>query len=160
MMRVDDLMSRQVKTCVAEDTLEKAAQLMWSNDCGCLPVSAGANGATRMVGMITDRDICMHALFQHKPLSDLHVADAMAKKLLSCRPGDPVEHAEELMRSGQIRRLPVIDEQGVLAGLITLGDIAREATRERARPSKDVTATEVGDTLAAICASPPRPLAA
>ncbi len=160
MMRVENLMSRQVNTCAAEDTLEVAAQRMWSNDCGCLPVCAGADGASRVVGMITDRDICMHALFERKPLRDLHVADAMSKKLLSCRPGDPVELAEETMRYGQIRRLPVIDDQDALAGLIALGDVAREAVRERARPSKDVTATEVGDTLAAICASPPRPLAA
>lgn len=64
-MRVDDLMTKQVFSCRPEDSLEHAAQLMWDHDCGCLPVCAGAsNGAGKTIGVITDRDICMNALFR------------------------------------------------------------------------------------------------
>ena len=161
MMRVQELMTKQVTTCKADDSLEHAAQMLWSHDCGCLPVTAtGDNGVRLPIGMITDRDICMCAMFQHKSLDELHVRDAMSRSVLSCGPQEPVEHAEEIMREGQIRRLPVVDGSGCLIGMITLADIAREAAKERARPTKDVTETEVGDTLAAICAPPSQSLAA
>ena len=71
-MRVDRIMTKQVSWCGTEDSLAQAAQLMWNNDCGCLPVCSG-NGAGRVVGVITDRDICMSALFKGKPLSELRV---------------------------------------------------------------------------------------
>ena len=66
-MRVDQIMTEQVSWCGTEDSLAQAAQLMWNHDCGCLPVCSG-NGENRVVGVVTDRDICMSALFMSKPL--------------------------------------------------------------------------------------------
>ncbi len=149
-MRVEQLMTKQVTSCGPTDTLQRAAQLMWDNDCGCLPVCAG-NGSTQVTGVITDRDICMSALFQGKPLREMQVCDAMARQLLTCRPGDSLAAAEKIMREAKIRRLPVIDERGRLLGVIALADLAREAARELGSASQEVTETEVGDTLAAIC---------
>ena len=81
-MRVQDLMAREVHSCQAEDSLETAAQRMWDHDCGCIPVCMrGNDDASKMIGVITDRDICMHALFQGMALGDLHVRDAMAKDI-------------------------------------------------------------------------------
>jgi len=149
-MRVEELMTKQVKSCGPGDTLDRAAQLMWDNDCGCLPVCAG-DGVNRVVGVITDRDICMSALFQGKPLHDLHVEDAMARQLLACRPSDSLVDVEKTLRQARIRRLPVVDEQGALIGMIALADLAREAARESTAAKQEITETEVGDTLAAIC---------
>jgi CBS domain-containing protein len=132
---------------------------MWDHDCGCLPV-CGGDGVRRIVGVITDRDICMHALFQGKPLQELRVSDAMAKQVQVCRPGDSLADAEKTMREARIRRLPVVDEQDALVGMISLADLAQEAFRERAAASKEITETEVGDTLAAICEPQHRQLAA
>jgi len=154
-MRVQDLMTKQVQSCAPEDSLEHAAQLMWEHDCGCLPVCAG-NGANKTIGVITDRDICMNAYFQGKPLRDLRVRDAMAKQLHSCRASDAVHEAEKVMRESQIRRLPVIDAQGVLVGMISLADLAREAARESTAERKEISETEIGDTLSAICAPIPQ----
>jgi CBS domain-containing protein len=123
---------------------------MWDQDCGCLPV-AGGDGITRVVGVITDRDICMCALFQNKPLQELRVSDAMAKQVQTCRPGDTLADAEKKMREARIRRLPVVDGEDTLVGMISLADLAQEAARERAGTSQEITETEVGDTLAAIC---------
>jgi len=78
-MRVEDIMSRKVTSCTASDSLERAAKLMWEQDCGCLPVCAREDGADCTVGIITDRDICMHALFRGKPLGELRVEQAMTK---------------------------------------------------------------------------------
>jgi CBS domain-containing protein len=115
-----------------------------------LPV-AGGDGITRVVGVITDRDICMCALFKNKPLQELRVSDAMAKQVQTCRPSDSLADAEKTMREARIRRLPVIGDEGALVGMISLADLAQEAARERAATSQEITETEVGDTLAAIC---------
>jgi len=151
-MRVEDLMTRQVQWCRPEDSLEQAARLMWDHDCGCVPVCSG-NGANRVVGVITDRDICMSALFQGKSLSELRVSAAMSKSVETCRSADTLTQAENTMRSSRIRRLPVLNKDGALIGMISLADLAREAARERTRSQKEITETEVGDTLATICQS-------
>jgi CBS domain-containing protein len=149
-MRVSQLMSTPIRTCSASDTLADAAQHMWSSDCGCLPVvEPGDSG--RVVGVITDRDICMCALFQGKPLSEVPVADAMARDVRTCHPADATIVAERMMREARIRRLPVVDDEGKLVGMLTLADLAREAAREQCSPRKQVTGDEVGITLASIC---------
>ncbi len=158
-MRVEELMTRHVTTCKADDTLDRAARLMWDYDCGCLPVCAG-DGLNRVLGMITDRDICMSAMIQGKQLHELHVSDAMAKQVRVSRLGDSLVDAERMMRGAQIRRLPVIDEQGALAGMITLADLAREAEREQTSETQQVTGDEIGVTLASICQPPHRQLVA
>ncbi len=151
-MQVERLMTRQVTSCSPGDTLERAAQLMWDSDCGSLPVCSG-DGASRVVGMITDRDICMSALFQKKPLRELSVSEAMAKQLISCKASDALADVEKTMREAKVRRLPVVDDQGALIGIIGIADLAREAARERTYASQEITESEVGDTLAAISQS-------
>jgi CBS domain-containing protein len=158
-MRVEQLMTKQVTTCKPDDTLDHAAQLMWDHDCGCLPVCAG-DGANRVIGVITDRDVCMSALFQGKPLRELRVSDAMAKQVRVCRPSNSPVDVERTMREAKIRRLPVVDEQGALIGMITLADLAREAEREQTRSAPDITGNEIGVTLASICQPPRQQLAA
>jgi len=149
-MQVNEIMTRDVWSCRPDDSLEHAAQLMWDHDCGCLPVCEG-NGHRRVVGVITDRDICMGALFQGKPLRELSVGQSMAKQPLACQAQHSLEQAEHAMRNARVRRLPVIDDQGTLVGILSLADIAREATAEQSLSSRKVTEVEVNDTLAYIC---------
>ena len=80
--------------------------------------------------MLTDRDICMAAYTQGRPLGEMQVSSAMSRQLFSCRPEDSLAKAEEIMRTNRIRRLPVIDADRHLVGILSLDDIAREATRE------------------------------
>lgn len=149
-MHVQQLMTQQVHCCSPADTLEQIARSMWNNDCGALPVCS-SNGVTRVVGMITDRDIAMCALFQGKPLHELHVSEAMAQDVRTCNPTDSLADVERIMREGKIRRLPVIDDEGGVVGMISLADLAQEAMRERNTRTKEITDGEVSDTLAAIC---------
>lgn len=149
-MRIEQIMTQDVCTCRQDDSLERAAQLMWDRDCGCLPVCT-ADGAPHVVGLITDRDICMCALFQHRPLSDLRVSEAMSKQALCCKASDAISSAEKVMAQAQIRRLPVLDEAGALVGIVSLSDVARQAEREMAEAQPEISEMEVGDTLAAIC---------
>jgi CBS domain-containing protein len=149
-MKVEQVMSRNVKTCVSHDTLNRAAQLMWENDYGCVPV---VDDEGRAVGMITDRDVCMAAYTQDGLLSRSQVGSAMARDVRSCRPTDTVAEAESIMRAAQVRRLPVIDAESHVIGLLSLNDIARELARERATSGgPELSSEEVAETLGAICA--------
>lgn len=132
---------------------------MWENDCGAIPVCSN-EGIPRVLGIITDRDICMHALFGGKSLAELSVGGAMSKSVHSLHPSDSLAQAERVMRDSRVRRLPVIDHEGGLLGMLSLADLAREAARERTQPRKEINETDVGHTLAAICTTPRRSLAA
>jgi CBS domain-containing protein len=142
-MRIDQLMSRDVHFCTPDETLASAAGLMWNYDCGCVPV-CGSDQTPEVVGMITDRDICMAALFQGKPLGELRIADAMRRDVKTCRPTDRPAEVERLMRDHQIRRVPVTDRAGWLVGIVSLADLARDGGQLEASP------TEIAATLAAI----------
>jgi CBS domain-containing protein len=148
-MRVEELMSKQVYSCRAEDTLDKAAQIMWDRDVGAIPVCA-ENGRTRVVGMITDRDIAMCAFLKGRPLHEISISEGMTRDVCLIRPSDAASSAEQEMRSSQVRRLPVVDESGGLVGIISLADLGRAASRESSSTGRDVSSGEVGHTLAAI----------
>src|SRR5512139_907234 len=158
-MRVDTIMSRQIASCAPHDSLERAAQLMWEHDCGCLPVCQG-DGTVGLVGIITDRDICMSAMFQGKPLKELRVDTAMAHSVQTCRPEESLADAERKMQEARVRRLPVTAEDGTLLGLISMADLAREATRQARSPRHELSSGEVCSTLAAICSATGNQLAA
>ena len=148
-MRIQDVMSQHVKTCVPEDTLDAAAHLMSVHDCGCVPV---VDHTGQIVGMVTDRDICMAALANGRPLAALPVTSAMSKKVYWCKPEDTLATAENIMEVHQIRRLPVVVADGHLVGVLSLSDLAREALRQRVgKATADVTAHGISQTLAAIC---------
>jgi CBS domain-containing protein len=119
---VHDIMRVRVYSCSPTDTLHRAAQIMWEKDCGCLPV---IDDVRRVRAVITDRDICMAALTQGVALAETSVSSAMSGSLTVCSPDDSLSSVEELMRAQQIRRVPVVDANGVLIGMISLGDIAR-----------------------------------
>jgi CBS domain-containing protein len=149
-MKVEKLMTRKVVTCTSQDTLDYAAAQMWHNDCGCLPVT-DSNDTARLCGMITDRDICMSALFKGKPLGELRVEDAMAREPWTCQPGDTLTEVERKMQNARIRRLPVVDGTGALVGIVSLADLAIKAARAQYSQHQELAASEVTSTLAAIC---------
>ncbi len=148
-MKVDMLMSRDVKTCAPTATLDDAARIMWENDCGCVPVVDEQGRATAMV---TDRDICMAGLTQGRPYSQIPVSVAASKALYAVKSGDTAQSAEALMSSRQVRRLAVIDDSGRLVGLLSLNDLARRAGRR----TGEVASDEVARTLSSICERPSR----
>ena len=148
-LRVGDLMQSEVRSCTPEDALSEAARIMWERDCGCVPVVA-SDGSRRVVGMVTDRDICMASYTSGGRLAEMRVADAMANQVHSCHADAPLSEAEEIMQSAQVRRLPVVDPDGRLHGILSLADIAEAAAGLRA-PAGAVTDAEVAQTLEAIC---------
>jgi CBS domain-containing protein len=121
-MKVSELMTKNAVTCHPEEPLYRAAQIMWDNDCGCVPV---VDGSSKIQGMITDRDVCMAALMEGKTLGEIPITRAMSRAIYACSPDDDVERAAELMRVRRVRRVPVIDPQGEVVGVVSLGDLAR-----------------------------------
>lgn len=123
-MKVHTLMKGAALTCHATERLSDAARSMWESDCGAIIV---VDDAGRAIGMITDRDICMCALLQGKPLDALRVSVAASRRLASVRPSDSIELAEAIMQTQCVRRLPVLDENGKPIGMLTANDLVREA---------------------------------
>ncbi len=145
-MKVEQIMNRSVETVRPDDSLNRAAQLMWECACGGLAV---VDGDSRPVGFLTDRDICMAAYTQGKPLAELPVSIAMARKVIVCKLEDDLEEAIKLMRENRVRRLPVVDHEGKLAGLLSLDDLARQA----ARPLRHKSNRRIRDVLAEVLAA-------
>jgi len=143
-MHLKDIMSHPAITCPVVGTLDGPARLMWEFDCGAVLLT-GLDG--RLEGIITDRDICIAALMQGKPLHEVPTETAMASRPVMCHVDDAVETAEELMRMQQVRRIPVVDGEGRPVGVVSMNDLARLAARVR-RSASD---REVLQTLAAIC---------
>jgi CBS-domain-containing membrane protein len=151
-MKVRALMTRNVGTCRPADTLSAAAQLMWDRDCGCVPVVSD-DGSMRVVGMLTDRDICMATHFRGASPGSVRVGDAMSKAVRSIGPSETPADAEAVMRDARVRRLPVVDEKQRLVGLVSLADLARAAARQHGAKKPDLSEDEIGETLEAICAA-------
>jgi len=125
-MRVEQIMNVHTKVCHPYDVLNQAAQIMWDNRCGAVPV---VDERGHPVGLLTDRDICMAAYTQGKTLNAVRVDQAMTRDVVCCNGDDELISAAELMRQHGKRRLPVVNPDGVLIGLLSLDDIAHEAAR-------------------------------
>ncbi|MBI3818260.1 MAG: CBS domain-containing protein [Planctomycetes bacterium] len=147
-MKIDDLMVREVYTCFPEDSCAVAARLMWDHDCGFIPVLDPEKGT--VLGVITDRDICMAAFTQGLPLPQIAVSRVMARNVYVCRSGETLEAAHEIMRRNRVRRLPVVDAELKPIGIITLNDVALYTTGSGAAKDRNAK-NDLAETLAAVC---------
>lgn len=118
-MKVNELMTREVRTIAPDRTLQDAARLMSMIDAGFLPVADDDH----MVGTITDRDIAIRAVAEGKGPETL-VSEAMTRDVKYCFDDDDVEHVARNMGDIQVRRLPVVDRNKRLVGVLSLGDMA------------------------------------
>ena len=120
-MKISDVMTRDVQTVTPDQTAREAANFMLSADAGSIPVTEG----DRLIGMITDRDIAVRGIAKgHGP--ETPVRELMTSDIISARDDDDVEEAATKMSEAQVRRLPVIDGQQKLCGIVSLGDLSRE----------------------------------
>lgn len=145
-MNVKDVMTREVRSVRMADRLDAAARLMWEQDCGIAPVVDSSNV---LVGVLTDRDLCMATYTQGRPLSEIPVTAVMARMLRTIKPDDTLATAMGVLQQAQVHRLPVVDARGVLVGLLAVNDLVRLAA---ARPGA-LDAAAVVKCLATIGAS-------
>lgn len=124
-MRCREIMTREMRTAARDASLQEAAAMMRDGDVGAVPVVEDG----RLVGIVTDRDIVVRCIADGKGAST-PVSDAMTTEIFSVRPDDFVFDAVRLMGDKQVRRIPVISEDGQLAGIISMADVALETEDE------------------------------
>ena len=149
-MKVQDVMTYNVQTCRPETNLADAAMRMWRGDCGILPIIADGQ---KVVGVITDRDICMSAATKHRDPTNIRVKEVMSGKVYGCSCDTDIQEALKIMQQKQVRRLPIISaEDGRLQGILSMNDVALKAKADR---EAELSAEDVENTLRAICAHRP-----
>ncbi len=124
-MKVSRLMRRDAWCCALGGSLVEPARLMWDHDVGFIPIVEPEGGA--LVGVLTDRDICMAAYTQGRGLHDIPIESVMQREVQVCREEDDLENVQALMREHGLRRLPVVDDARRVIGVISVNDLAREA---------------------------------
>ena len=127
-MKVKDVMHRGVTWVEPGTSIREIARMMRDGDFGSVPV--GEND--RLVGIVTDRDIICRGIADGADIGALSAGDVMSKPIIYCRTDDDLEHALRIMEKNKIRRLPVIDENKRLAGMLALGDISEMGGEEMA----------------------------
>jgi len=128
-MKVQDVMSKTLFCCTPADSVQKAAELMKANDVGSVPVVNDCN-ERKLLGIVTDRDICVKAVASGKSNSTLKVSEVMTKGPVTCGPDESIEECEAKMVRNQVRRIPVIDSRGICIGVVAQADIALRDTAE------------------------------
>jgi len=142
-MRVRDVMVSNVKFCGPEANLAAVTEKFWKEGCGTLPVVEN----NRVLGIITDRDICIALGTRNQKAADVLVKDVALPKLFYCTPEDDIHAALKIMSAQKVRRLPVIDVTGALEGILCLDDIVLFAEEKAA----DLTYFDVVETMKSIC---------
>jgi CBS domain-containing protein len=122
-MNVRDLMTTRVHTCAPHVSLETAARLLLQYDCGLVPVVE----AGRVVGALTERDVCTSGVLRDRRLAELQVANAMTRDVVTCAPDENLVAAVQRMAEHQVRRMPVVGADGRVQGVLSLDDLARAA---------------------------------
>lgn len=121
-MKVSEVMTRNVQTVRPDQSVREAANFMLQADAGAIPVAEG----DRLIGMITDRDIAVRGVAEgHGP--DTPVRELMTNDMITARIEDNIDDVAIRMSEAQVRRLPVIDEDQKLCGIVSLGDLTQRA---------------------------------
>lgn len=137
-VRAKDVMTPDPGTCRPTDSAAIAARVMWDRDCGSVPV---VDHEGRPIGMITDRDICMAAYTRGARLDDMVVDTVMTHSAVTCTVGDRLDVVEHAMAMARVRRLPVVDSNGVVCGVLSINDIVRARARRGPKETNGVIET-------------------
>src|SRR3954471_16822216 len=149
-MKVKEVMTSDARAIWFTESLAHAAKEMWKNDCGVLPI---IKDGRKVVGMITDRDICMATAMRDRNPSGISVEEVMNPIVYAAEAEEEVEQALQTMRDHKIRRLPVLNLQGELEGIVSMNDIVLHAkARNGKKPAIDYA--DVVKTYQAICEHP------
>lgn len=153
-MKVKEIMTSDVKCCDLNGSLADAAKLMWDNDCGLLPVLRDGKD---LVGLITDRDICMGTAMKDCNPSGISVEEVITGKVFSVMPDDDVTQALTTMQEHKVRRLPVVDAEGQLQGVLAMSDIIFGAQDEDGKEASQIPYADIVKTYQAISEQPTYP---
>jgi CBS domain-containing protein len=139
-LKITELLEKNVYTARPEDFLNETAETMFRKDVGALPV---VDEHDKLLGMITDRDICMCALIEGRKLAELPVSLAMSAPVFACAIDDDVADVHAAMQTHQVHRVPVVDTDDKLVGIIGWSDLVRATNAKK----RGMTSTDLLRTL-------------
>lgn len=139
-MKVKECMCTKVACVTPEDTISNIAKVMQTNHVGCVPV---CQNSQQICGIITDRDIVLRAVATGKNLSQTMASEIMTTNPCTCKQEDDMQNAQNKMAQNQIRRLPVIDEQNRVIGMLTFGDLTNQ--------QQEIGEQQVYQTIQGVC---------
>jgi CBS domain-containing protein len=119
-MKVKEIMAQSAVCCSADTNVGAAVELMWVRNCGMLPV---VGSDRKLLGVVTDRDICIAMGTRNRLAGDLSVGEIATRNVFTCKPDDEIHEALHTMASKQVRRLPVVNDQGIPQGILSMDDI-------------------------------------
>jgi CBS domain-containing protein len=147
-MKVQDLMTTNAITCSPNTNLATAAGLMWDNNCGSLAVT---NDEGKVIGLITDRDICIAVATRHRLASEILVSEVTTGEVWACGPQDGIRNLLQTMRHARVRRIPVISDNGVLQGIVSISDIVLHAEEVEGKQKSELSLQDTIGTLKEVC---------
>jgi CBS domain-containing protein len=154
-MKVKEIMAPNPKAIWLTESLTDAARMMWENDCGVLPI---IKDGRKVIGMITDRDICMAMAIREQNPSAVSVEEVMTGRVYAVNSEDEIDQALQAMQEHKIRRLPVLNAEGELEGMLSMNDVVLNA-KASAEAGEGIAYGDVVKTYQAICDHPLPPAA-
>ncbi|HKT33740.1 MAG TPA: CBS domain-containing protein [Nitrospira sp.] len=125
-IKIQDVMTMNPDWCLSESSATQAARIMKDTNVGIVPIVDSDSGR-KLIGVVTDRDLCLAVVATGKNPDSVRVAEAMTSQLVTCQPDDDIRKATHLMQGNQVRRVPVVDRNGVLQGMVSTADILQRA---------------------------------
>ena len=154
-MKVTDVMAKPPAYCSPQTNLGSAVEILWRQNCGILPI---VDSKEEVVGLVTDRDICVALGTRNRLPSELTVSEVTSGKVVACKPDDDLRAALATMAQAKVRRLPVIDATGKLQGILSIDDVVLRTETGTPKGDSELSLAELANTLKILYA--PRPLRA
>lgn len=120
-MKCKDVMTKYIKMCRPESTMKDCLQIMKDLNCGAVPI---VNENSVIQGIVTDRDIAIKGVLEGKNIERSQIQEIMTRNVITSHENDDIDHTIQLMKENKIRRIPIVDSQNKLKGIVSLGDIA------------------------------------
>jgi CBS domain-containing protein len=143
-MKVKDVMMGTPASCTAETNLGAAVEILWNRSCGILPI---VNAQQKVVGVVTDRDMCIALGTRNRLAGEIAVGQVTSGKVFACKPDDEVRGALAMMAQAKVRRLPVINYDGKLEGILSMDDVVAHSEARIPGKTSELSHDDVVDTL-------------
>jgi len=151
MMKVCDVMTKFVVCCKPESNVGEAVELLWRHNCGILPV---VNDERKLIGVITDRDICIALGTRNRLAGDVKVGEVASKTVFSCLADDEIHSAMLTMAEHHVRRLPVVNHQNVPVGILSMDDVISHGDMKKWEGGCELYSDEIVRSLKRLWAKP------